>query len=713
MQWKTKDLAQHSFNDTTFSMTCGSENITMVTKQGHMISAFLSGMTEQQTSSSSSPPKKPLRPQRSLALMENGHASEESLSDRTSYTHIKTVGKQVERYEVELKKSRPLPRPSPRGQPPARPTHPPRARHAPLRGTQSVPIRPPARTPAPLGPPPPRPSPAAGRAEGHSVVYEVPLQKPRQSGAGEKTDVKSSPAHVWKIYENRVKTREGEPLQLVTKIREVYEAPFAKSTGRTEVKRKPPDLLNFEEARYETSDIIEEEPPQSAPATKPRPLLPPPPQGRKPHLKNPIPSHEEPIDPSLKKTHKSESDLPLENGREDPQEYPIYDQLVPSPDYTKPEVQTPSPSCGRPSPREKPVSNPFSPPPPSSPAPPPPDTSDRVPHVSSTHAPPPPRTPAPEPPIYDTLTPEDDMREVEDIFGSKDLPMRVKYSCNTNPIYDTLAATKVRTSLTVSQVTYHSFTNTLERQRKQKRKLPKSLSQPQVISSSSSSSPPVPPSPHDYETSELLSLLMKDISPRESPTPGQDSVPLPSETARGEKPRKKTPSPPLKKAPLTKTKSAAQITSEGKSNERSSPRHMPVKTTTPSAGYSRLEHFKNRPSGPRPPQAEPKSGSTSDEDEHEYAEVDHNALRKTKVGQKKPTALEKAGWVTVQSDVSTPPPIPPLRGSEWEGKKLGPPKPPRARQRWEKKVDKGPEGKSHKAVKNTDALRVSVQYIIL
>ena len=75
MQWKTKDVGNHSFNNTTFSMTCGSESITMVTKQGHMISAYLSGMKRQQQqqpappSGKGGPLKKPLRPQRSATAV--------------------------------------------------------------------------------------------------------------------------------------------------------------------------------------------------------------------------------------------------------------------------------------------------------------------------------------------------------------------------------------------------------------------------------------------------------------------------------------------------------------------------------------------------------------------------------------------------------------------------------------------------------------------
>ena len=308
------------------------------------------------------------------------------------------------------------------------------------------------------------------------------------------------------------------------------------------------------------------------------------------------------------------------------------------------------------------------------------------------------------------------MKEIEDVFGSKDLPMKVKYSCDTNPIYDTLAANELTSSLNASNVTYHSFRNTLKRQKNLqknlnqpknvKKKLPKAQSQPQVIpppvppsaTSSSMSPPPLPSSPHDYQnSSELLSLLMKDISPQASPTGVEPSEP------RKEKPRKKTPSPPL----MVKARSVGALLGAGNSK----PGEKPVLSAkpTPSYGYSKLEHFQNKPTvPPHQPSPEPnRNGSTSDDDEHEYAEVDQNPPpRKTKLT-KKLSDFEMAGWVSVQNGSSTPPPIPPLRGSEWEGKKLGPPKPPRARQRWEKKVEKGSEGRGHKAVKNTDVLRVS------
>jgi hypothetical protein len=712
MQWKTKDLTNHSFNDTTFSMNCGSESITMVTKQGHMISAYLSGMTSQQSPAPSkgSPPKKPLRPQRSVAaIMENGHG--DGLSDRTSSTHIKSVDQQVKRYEGHLNKPRPL---DPASQGP-RPFRPPRPRHAPLRVTQSVPIR---YTKPPTPTTSPSPLPAAGSREGErkpGTVYEVPFRKPRQGGGGGKPE---SPPQVPRVEEARYEVGNNkevppQPLGRLRKKNEEKGKPLAAGGDKIDVKRNPPHLPVLEEALYETTAIEEE-----LPQPKVRPLLPPPPHNRKQLLKKkllpaglPNPDSNPPppvVPPHAKKTHKSETEITVESGRDERPHSPVYDQPIQPPEYSEPEITTAS-SHGR-APKGKPgvlhfpqPPSPFSPPPPSSPAPPPPH-----PHSSAetSQTPPPPKTPAPEPPIYDTLTPEEDMQEIEDVFGSKDLPMKVKYSCDTNPIYDTLAATELTSALNASNVTYHSFRNTLERRRSQqkpnvnqqknKKKLPKARSQPQVISSPIplSSSPPLPPSPHDYANSELLSLLMKDMSPRASPTGQEESEP------RREKPRKKSPSPPL-----TKAKSVSQI---GVGGAKSGEKPLSVKPT-PSCGYSRLEHFQNKPGVVPPPQTGPepnRSGTTTDDDdEHEYAEVDQNPQRKTKLT-KKLSDFEKASWVPVQNGgSSTPPPIPPLRGSDWEGKKLGPPKPPRARQRWEKKVERGSEGKSHKAVKRTDALR--------
>ena len=690
-------------------MTCGSENITMVTKQGHMISAYLSGMTRQHLPSApsqGSPPKKPLRPQRSVAaIMENGHAG--GLSDRPSSTHIKSVDRQVERYEGQLKEHRP-PDPTSRG---PRPLRPPRPRHAPLRVTQSVPIRytkPP--TPS-TNPPQPLPG-TSTREEKPGTVYEVPLRKPPQGGG--------SPLHVPKFegarYEMSDNKEEPPPVTRIRKKNEGRGKQLAGGGGKTEAKRNLPHLPVLEETLYEMPSAKGE--PQQQ---KVRPLLPPSPHSRKQLLKKKLPSAASPdnkppppiVPPHAKKSHKSDSvNISVESKREEPPDYPVYDKPIPPPEYS--ELEKPLPPPGGRTPKGKPPA-PFSPPPPSSPAPPPP-----LPYSSSSSSAepsqtlPPPKTPAPDPPIYDTLTPEEDMKEIEDVFGSKDLALKVKYSCDTNPIYDTLAANELGTFLNASNVTYHSFRNTLERRKSQqkpnqpKKKLPKTRSQPQVISSPSSVSPPLPPSsPHDYETSELLSLLMKDISPRASPVEDSEH--------HREKPRKKTPPPPL-----TKSKSVAQI---GAKPEKTLP-HLPVKPT-PSYGYSRLEHFQNqnKPGVVPPPQpghSEPNhSGTTtSDNDEyddaldHEYAEVDHNPPpRKTKLA-KKLSDFDKAGWVPIQNGSSTPPPIPPLRGCEWEGKKLGPPKPPRARQRWEKKVEKGSEGKSHKAVKSRDALRVRKTFFL-
>ena len=667
MQWKTSELTGHSFNDTTFSMNYGSECVTVVTKQGHMISAFLLGMAASNSIPSNAAPgnKRPLKPQRSAGtILENGLRDDNGLSDHNYSTHIKSVGKQVKRYEVELQKSRPVipPRPAHRGRPP----QPHKPRHMALRGTRSVPIQ-------------PKPNPGLPQSLIQQRIVDI-------SARGDRGE-------------------EGA----------VYEVPvMQKPTGarRTEGRNSTPQP-KWEEVRYEVNDAIEEELPQSV--GKVRPLLPPPPHMKKPPLKKAI-SHatgknktEHFVPKVLRRTHKSDSDIAEKEAGEELGS-PIYDELIPAPEYAELENQSPVLSRDRngknhvvkrksqlppvPLPTLTPTHNitPFSPPPPSSPAPPPPsETMERATtkpsRPSMSHAPPP-RTPAPEPPIYDTLTPEDDLKEIEHVFGSKDLPMQVKFSCDTNPIYDTLAATKVKTSLSASEVTYHSFT--LERQKKRKLKQPKPPGQPQVISPTpplpSSSSPSLPISPSMYENSELISILSKDISPRASPTNPEPET-RPSEQLRAS-PRKKTPSPPL-----TRGISGAPVIIGLKPVPV-----LPMVNGAPSNGYSRLEHFKN-------PTVEPTTriATTADEEEHEYAEVDHNAPRTTKAGRRK-----LKSWMMLQ-DAGSAPPVPPMRGTEAEARKIGPPKPPRARQRWEKMVDKG-EGKGHKAVKNTDALRVSENF---
>lgn len=686
MQWKTQDLTEHSYNDTTLTMTCGSETVTVVTKQGHMISAFIMGMSSSSPSNKTPGKKPPVAQRKSHEIIENGH-SEDGMYDRAYSTHIKSVGKQVEKYEVKMHKTgHPVvsPRPALR-RAEDRPIKPLKPKHVALHGTKSVPIQ-------------PRSNPS------HPISSIVP-----------KTGVVSRDIH------NRCS---------------VYEVPVQRKQ-----KKAPPPLPKWEEARYETNNVIEEEslPPTT---TKVRPLRPPPLLAQQLLKKKPLPSTNTGKDSKtevfLKKIHKSESDVTQLN-EDERVEFPIYDELVQPPEYAEPDAHSPSMIRNK---KEKytafkrksqmstpnlansiPSSNPLSSPPPSSPAPPPPST-ERVqrtntsqtpplsrspappspappppsetisPQTNTSIAPPPPRIPAPEPPIYDTLTPEDDIIEIEAIFGSKDLPMQVKYSCDANPIYNTLAATKVNTSLSTSDTTYHSFTSTLEKRKKRKPKpYKKTTNQPTISSPTPSSASSTSP-PHDYENSELLSLLMKDI-PVQSSSHGSESTTVSNEP----RPRKKTPSPPLKRGP--------QIVNGSKANEKT-PRHLAVSNGTPSYGYSRLEHFKVTKTKVLPqPQTtvEPNdSGTTNDDEclEHEYAEVDHNAPRKAKGGQKKQNAFEKPGWMMVQNGSPTPPPVPPMRGTEV---KIGPPKPPRARQRWEKKVIK--EGKSHKPIKNNDALRVS------
>ena len=304
------------------------------------------------------------------------------------------------------------------------------------------------------------------------------------------------------------------------------------------------------------------------------------------------------------------------------------------------------------------------------------------------------------------------MKEVDEIFGSKDLPMQVKYSCDANPIYDTLAANKVNTSLNSSDVTYHSFTSTMERRKKHKI-TKKSISKSAISTPTPPSSSPSSSASHDYQDSELLSLLMKDI-PTQSPTPPRPLGSSESETVEGkvEKMRKKTPSPPLRRVKFCIKDSKASETSP--QNQK-----LPVTNGAPSYGYSRLEHFKGKTKFPPPPiqitTAKPnRNDSTTNNNEegeeeealeHEYAEVNHNhpPRKAARVGQKKGRFEKAARRVMSQNGSSTPPPVPPMRGTE------APRKPPRARQRWEKKVER--EGRGHKALRNTDALRVSVTHV--
>ena len=689
MQWKTSDLTQHSFDKSTFTMVYGSESVTIVTKHGHMISSFLSGMGVPSPSNGAPGNKKPAKPPKPASIVENGHVDSNGVLDRIESTHIKSVGKSVERYEAHLQQSRPTAPPRTRV-PPVRPPQPPKPRHAALRPTRSVPIQ-------PVAPP------------------ALPISLIRSRGVA----TRNTPTNVDSIGEGAL-----------------YEVPIQrKQAGRGKGEEKNTPLAKWEEAHYEMIDTNEEKPPKSV--QRVRPLLPPPPQGRKQLLKRKQVSRATNDDaekhlaqnnlPSLRKTHKSDSDITCVSvGDASPSDSPVYDELTQPPEYAEPGAHSQPLSRDRGSKHmavkrksqistpvtHTPFSNPLSPPPPSSPAPPPPSAaSERVaafPRGGSSHAPPP-QIQAPEPPVYDTLTPEDDMKEIEDVFGSKDLPMQVKYSCDTNPIYDTLAATKVNSSLSNSDVTFHSFTSTLER-RNRKPKLPKAASQPQTPCSPPSSSPlssssPQPSSPHDYENSELLSLLMKDISR----VPPVNSAPAKTrlEEPQKEKPRKKTPSPPLHK-----TSVEGQLANGSKVDETvSKPQHLLVPSSKPSYGYSRLDHFHGgKTHVPSQPLLEvPKSGSTSDDDvlNHEYAKVNDAAPKSAKRDQRKQSSSGKAGG----EDSNVAPPLPPLRGVDGEDKKAGPPKPPRIRQRWEKKVEKR-EGKGHKAIKNADVLRVSQIHLL-
>lgn len=618
MDWNTSDLTEHSFDESSFTMTYGSESVTVVTKQGHMISAFLSGMHVPAPSNST--PKQE-NPKNQSNGVQNG-LNVGAISDRSNSTHIKSVGKRVEKYEEQLQQSRPTIPPRPVVKPPK----PAKPKHIALRPAKSVPM-------------------------GTSVppTSLMPLKSIPSRNAPAKVDI---------------------PL-----TESLYEAPDL--TGNQKEDKK--QFGKVEEAHYETSDTNFEELPK---LTQRVPLLPPPRMQllkKKPLANNAMRSvvagH------GIKKTHKSDSDIPVgvpEDVAETP-ESPVYDQLT-MPEYAEPEVQSPlhretgsrrvamKRKSTTPSSQPPAGYNILSPPPPTSPAPPPPDPAmNRVvkfPRGSPSHGPPP-VIPAPAPPIYDTLAPEDDLKEIEDVFGSKDLPLKVKYSCDTNPIYDTLAAIKVNSSLSNSDVTFHSFTSTLEKCG-QKRKHSKSVTQ---IPPVPMSSPPQASSQNDFKSSELLSLLMKDPPhPHALIKTASVSEPQPKTSSISEPQEEKS-----RKISL-RAKSIGQFASSIKAALKPPP--LTNGTSKEPPPYSRLNHSHGKTQVPppsQPSQEAPGSGATSDDNlpGHEYEVVDANPAKNP-------------------------------RG----GKKVAPPKPPRARQRWEKKMERV-EGKGHKAIKESDVLRVS------
>lgn len=624
MDWKTSDLTEHSFDESSFTMTYGSESVTVVTKQGHMISAFLSGMRVPAPSNTAPSSKRQENPKSQSNAVQNG-LNVSSISDRSNSTHIKSVGKRVEKYEEQLQQSRPVVPPRPVIKPPK----PAKPKHIALRPAKSVPMGTSA-PPTSLMP-----------------QKNIPSRNP--------------PAKV------------DPPL-----TESLYETPD--HPGSQKEDKKP---TQFGEAHYETSDTNFEELPKVAQRV---PLLPPPRMQllkKKPLASNAVRSvaaaH------GLKKTHKSDSDIPVEDIAETP-ESPVYDQLT-MPEYAEPEVQSPlhretgsrrvAMKRKNTTPSSQPPAgsyNVLSPPPPTSPAPPPPDPAMnrviKLPRGSPSHGPPP-VIPPPAPPIYDTLVPEDDLKEIEDVFGSKDLPMKVKYSCDTNPIYDTLAAIKVNSSLSNSDVTFHSFTSTLEKCG-QKRKHSKSVTQIPPVPTSS------PPQASSSQNSELLSLLMRD-PPNPHVLTKTSSISEPQAMTKSiSEPQAKTssisePQEEKSRKISLRAKSIGQFASSIKAALKPPP--LTNGTSKEPPPYSRLDHSHGRTQVPpsQLPQETPGSGATSDDNlpGHEYEVVDANPTKSS-------------------------------RG----GKKVAPPKPPRARQRWEKKVERV-EGKGHKAIKESDVLRVS------
>ena len=730
MQWKTADLTKHTYDNTTFSMTYGSEVITMVTNNGHMISAFLKGMGKGAATNE--------RAERNNILPNNHTESIGPLEHRIS-SHIKSVGKKVEQFEAHLKPTRPNvpPRPGPRP-PPVRPSRPPLPRkHAALRSTKSVPLTQ-RDVPQPLP------------EEGEGAMYETPVQR-----------------------------RQGE----------------GKEGGRGQELQKVTQLPTWEEARYETNE--EEPPPKTRPPLPPYPQLKPSP--RLPHLlkKKPISnimskeSGETYLVPSTKKHHHSDSDVTqyiTENGTtgEAPTS-PIYDEPLQPNEYAEPTVSSPGLSRGRGG-RHTAVKrrsqgalntaapstaapNPIRSPPPSSSAPPPTPTSRTSVAPPTTPAPPPPpphgpssklsiapvvpsvshsppHFPAPPPPIYHKLTPEEDMKEMDDVFEAKDLLMQVKYSRDSNPIYNTIAALKVNSSLTSSNVTFHSVSNTLERRKKKGKSQGGMDPQSKMPSSSPSSYSHLASS----ENSEILSVLSKDITRRFPllPPGGKQGE---QEGGQREKPQQKTPSPTISPSPppqrtvITKlgvienghATMADETPAKSSPAATNKPRRVSASTAPPppeggrpdpsSQEYNRLEHYpKTKPPSPLALQD---STGMADSLHHEYAEVMDLALTGVKAVPKSPNMAQRYGWVVVNSEdgESTGPgtperrrplPIMPLipvdvageagggaKNGEGEGKGTAPPKPPRVRQRREKVVEKG-EGiwRGHKAIAQSDVLRV-------
>ena len=744
MQWKTADLSKHTHDDTTFSMTYGSENVTMVTNNGHMISAYLGEMLANRTSNP----------------LENGTRETHQSPTHTESSYVKSMGKKIEEIEAQRKPPRPIPAPrAPVTRAPQRPSRPPLQRiHAPLRSTKSVPVYPSGKIEAP---------PTTKEGGG---VYEVPIQRKQTSderkGRRKKSSTPFAPCDE--------KSDKGPPSSH-GKFRPAF-PPYLHQ--KSDMKYSPPIQKRQSSKLPDTGEIYLE------PSPRVRAKI------------------------SQKRTHRSDSDIinivcPTESSIDEAIEAEDLPCLSSVPEYSKP-VRTPDRSPehnGRNvAPKHKlrylstssvpqnSDADPFLPLPSSVPplAAPPVSVPQSLPPPPSTPAPPPPSSPTPSPPTSSCSlaapsfpgppTPphvvEEDMKEVDTVFEAEDLVMQVKFSRDSNPIYDGLEALKIGSSLKSSDVTFHSFSTTMER-RKSKR-----MSQMFVkVSPDQSTSPSPSTSPtcstlvnslQHNDSSELLSILSQDF-PRRTP-------PVPPGGCTGEangKPgdkKKVAPStspfsPPIlpraSKVSITKTRAVENEELSSASDEvspkpskpppirpRKTPSASPPPDTAPQESncpsnpghYSRLKPLRALTTQPHPPQAPPTQRpgkqSSGENLNHGYAEVGSLSLFGQKADRNKSTDYpwvvgegsveEKNAAVAMSAQDSNnrrrPLPITPLvpidvpggdvgvggTSGEGEGREGPPPKPPRVRHRREKMLEKG-DGMSriHKAVSSSDVLRVS------
>ena len=758
MQWKTADLSKYTHDDTTFSMTYRSEDITMVTNNGHMISSYLGEMIANGAS----------HPLENCA----GESQQSPTHEKSSF--VKSMGEKIEEIEAQRRQARPTPSPRPTSArvPPQRPSRPPLPRrHAALRSTKSVPLY----------------RSGCGQIEAPSTtkeeggVYEVPVQHKQTSNDGKGWRKKNSTplAPCNEIPEK------GSP-QLHVKFCPVLPPyPHQKSAVKhlSPVKKrrssKPPDVAEM----Y---------------------LVPSPPVRAK------IPQ---------KWTHRSESDIisiecPTESSNDEAVETDvptspssvIYKALISITEYAKPVFtfgHSPersgrstaakhklcylSTSAVPSSPLNLVADPPFSLPssapplasptvsipqslPPSIPAPPPPSSPTPSPTTSSSLAAP----SFPTPPLPPPHVVEEDMKEVDNVFEAEDLVMQVKFSRDSNPIYDNLEALKINSSLKSSDVTFHSFSTTLER-RKSKRmsQIVVKTSSDRSISLSPSSSPSTSPtysavldSSLQNESSELLSILSRDL-PRRVPLapPGGRTGEVNGRPGDKKKVSPNTSPPPpriLPRAPkmaITKNRAAENEVSSSALDEvspkfpkipirsRKTPSASPPPVGAPQASncppnlgnystFALMQAPRTHPHPPQAPSTQRDQQSSRENLNHEYAEIGNLSLVGGKAGRKKSTDYP---WVVVEGSVEgenetiamatqdsnnrrRPLPITLLvpmevpggdvgvggASGEGEGREVPPPKPPRLRHRREKMLEKGDSVSSvHKAVSSSDILRVS------